>query len=1189
MDSVISKRIFQERVPCKHQIDSFNWMIRKDGGGIDQFIKTSTPWTVKSKNDQNTANFEVEIELDRIDKPKLNGKDLTPQMARSSDQNYFNEVFINAKVTRISSNETIKLNVNIGAIPCLVGSDQCNSRGNNDDCQYDMGGYFIIDGREKTIVSRERMISNHLHFAKTISTDNGHAIVDAECRVTPQIDSLFTKVIRFNLQAKRIEREKEPLTGIWKYLEDDVRPRATKYEFSLQTGVSKSKPQLFALFRALEIESDRSILSHIFKPHELKMKKYSKLIHDLVTGCVNSKGEPIHTHKDAINSIVPGTISHAVKFKKLCEYVYPNVTTSKEKAVMLGIHARKIIDRYFDGDNEKPWTANRDNFRQKRVDVCGTLILEVFRDAVNKGLKTHVIKKLKSEEEMPSKERLARLFSRQYVDDYMLSSFKGNWGKLNDPSKAGTVEDLDRLSYTSYISHIRRVKSPIDAGLKLTDPHKLGPEQFGYFCPFESPDGANVGLIKHLTTGCVITTEIEATNEDLGLNEANGFSEIREYFPSMNVTTVFRNNTIVGFINDPGALYEDLLSKRRNEEKLHYISFYFDVFANEFHVFTDAGRCMRPLLIVKNVVETMDEIKKGELKQGKAYDYVELAESNYHVIASDVSKITDYTRYCELSPLLCLGNYMSSVPLLNHNPSARAMLGGQQAKQAIGVYSTKFRHRFDTISYILHYPQKSLISTRNINGIKKDDIPNGQNVIMAIAAMGYNQEDAVIINKNSVERGMFAVSAFKTMRHELLLDEGLSTTVENVKFKHTNSELGDVKLKYDDTAYDKLQENGLPKTNNHFQDGELLLGCLESKDITQGGFLDQTVKNIKKDVSITASSKHNGFVDGYKLNDNVVKIKFRQYREPTLGDKLASMHGQKGVVGMIVPQDEMPFSKDGLVPDVVINPYAFPKRMTIGHLLECLFGRAAASSGNRIDATAFDQHDFDKIYDYLENKKQMNRSSNELMYNPRTGHQLEAEIFMGPMYYYRLKHMAKDKIQYRADIGGTDSMTGQPAQGRAKKGGLKIGEMEMNSLVSHGASTFLKEAIVDKSDGVVRKSGESDNLKSHHIYVDSRGDTLISNYDKHIVATKSTVPDAYAVRTSKTFQVLKHELNAASIDIKLKTAPIDEFIEDYASDEIPSDDEEEEGANPLDDPIDADTLGRLEHVQPGSSEVEGEQ
>ena len=149
MDSVISKRIFQERVPCKHQIDSFNWMIRKDGGGIEQFIKTSTPWTVESKNDENRANFEVEMELD---KPKLNGKDLTPQMARLSDQNYMNEVFINAKVKKISTNETIQLNVNIGAIPCLVGSDQCNSRGNNDDCQYDMGGYFIIDGREKTFL-----------------------------------------------------------------------------------------------------------------------------------------------------------------------------------------------------------------------------------------------------------------------------------------------------------------------------------------------------------------------------------------------------------------------------------------------------------------------------------------------------------------------------------------------------------------------------------------------------------------------------------------------------------------------------------------------------------------------------------------------------------------------------------------------------------------------------------------------------------------------------------------------------------------------------------------------------------------------------------------------------------------------------------------------------------------------------
>ena len=503
---------------------------------------------------------------------------------------------------------------------------------------------------------------------------------------------------------------------------------------------------------------------------------------------------------------------------------------------------------------------------------------------------------------------------------------------------------------------------------------------------------------------------------------------------------------------------------------------------------------------------------------------------------------------------------MASVPLLNHNPSARAMLGGQQAKQAIGVYSTKYRDRFDTISYILHYPQKSLISTRNVNGIKKDDIPNGQNVIMAIAAMGYNQEDAVILNKSSVERGLFAVSAFKTLRHELLSDEELITEVKNIKSLKENNkaEYGNLPLKFNESAYDKIDKNGFPKLNSHFQEGELVLGCLESRNITEGGFLDQTNKTVKKDNSITASNKHNGFVDGNRINGNVVKIKFRQYREPTLGDKVASMHGQKGVVGMLLPQDEMPFSKDGLVPDVVINPYAFPKRMTIGHVLECLFGRAAAASGNRIDATAFGQYDFDKIYDFLEKEKNMNRSSNEVMYNPRSGHQLVAEIFIGPMYYLRLKHMTYDKIQYRAHVGGTDSMTGQPAQGRAKKGGLKVGEMEMNALVSHGASTFLKEAMFDKSDGVVRAPGASENSKSNYIYVDSDGNTLVSNYDKKIVATKNTVPDAYAIRASKTFQILKHELNAVSIDMKLKTTSIDEYEEDYAAIEPGNEDEQNE-------------------------------
>lgn len=1192
MDSIISKTFFQEQIPCKHQIDSFNYIIQE---GIEKFIESINEWTIKDRDKK--AKFQIKINLNKIDKPKHNGKDLTPQMARLNDKHYCNEVFIDATITQSSNNRRFELKgINIGAIPCLVGSDKCHSKKNTSDCEFDKGGYFIISGREKTIVSRERIVPNHLFMNKIVDKTTG-ITVKAECRVAPETDSLFTKVVRFNLEEKKVKGSLNKPKSIWKYLErvegERVSPRATQHEFTIQIGgaSSKSRIPLFTLFRALGIESDKAILSYIFKPDELKQNKYSKMINDLLIASVNSKGDKIYEQDKAIHSIIakgPRFQRTKAKLEEISKYLYPNVATTREKAIMLGIHARKIIDRYLDGETEKSWTANRDNFRQKRIDVCGTLILQVFRDAVNQ-LRNHVIRKLSAEKELPednndNKDKIQRLFTRAYVDDYMLSSFRGNWGKLNDPSKAGIVEDLDRLSYTSYISHTRRVKSPVDAALKLTDPHKLGPEQFGYFCPFESPDGANVGLIKHIASGCIITKEITATNDDLGLKSDTGFTGISSYFPTMDVTKVFRNNTIVGFHDDPRALYEYLISERRTKPKLNFISFYFDVFANEFHIFTDAGRSMRPLFIVENIQNAM---KKNKFEIGIDYDYVELAESNYHLIASDQSKITKYTRYCEISPLLSLGYYMSSVPFLNHNPSARAMLGGQQAKQAIGVYSTKFRDRFDTISYVLHYPQKSLVSTRNVDGIKKNSIPNGQNVIMAIAAMGYNQEDAVIINKNSAERGMFAISAFKTLRHELISDDELRTTVQNVKFRNDNYDVDNIQLKFDEAAYNNLQDNGLPKLNRNFQDGDLLLGCMEQRNIVQGDYLYQTNEIVKKDISLTATTKHNGFVDDHKINDGVVKIKLRQYREPTLGDKLASMHGQKGVIGMLVPQDEMPFSQDGLVPDVVINPYAFPKRMTIGHVLECLFGRVATTSGTQVDGTAFDQHDFAKIHEYLESKN-MNRTSNELLYNARTGHQLAAEIFIGPMYYYRLKHMVKDKMQNRANVGGTDSMTGQPAQGRAKKGGLKLGEMEMNSLVSHGASTFLKEAIIDKSDGVIREAGAKENSRHHHAYVDSQGDTLISNYEKGIVATKNTVPDdVFAVKTSKTFQVLKHELNAASIDVKLHTS-CEKLEEDYVatSDEeyyIATSDEEDDSAT-SDEEDEEDELG----ISPDTTQAERE-
>lgn len=1118
--------------PCTHQLESYSWMCDQ---GIRTFVDSLNPWideqTGVSDFGGDPVRRTLNVTLREIRKPTIE-----PHEARLQDKNYTCAVVMKVHYAEGNTSETLD-DVCVGNIPCLLRSERCVTSDATStplhECKHDEGGYFIIDGKEKVIVSRERIVPNQLFLNKE-TDDEGDPIVKGECRAVPLVDSLFPKVIRLSLQEVRTTRTSNATARFHRRRTSESAPprRASVYDFRVSCAVGRMP--LFILFRALAVESDKDILSHIFVHEEIHDPKYSMLIHDLVVGSKDHAGKMIHTRERAMDYAFPHERDDRYRERRLLNSVYPNVETAKEKAVMLGIHARKMIEKYFESKHVAAWSEKRDNFRQKRVDVCGVLLLQVFRDAFNK-LRNAVVSKLKQDDGVG----LRNAFDTKHIDRAMIASFKGNWGLLNDPSKSGIVEDLDRLSYSSYISHIRRVKSPVDSSLKLTDPHRLGTEQFGYFCPLESPDGANVGLIKHLASGCVVTTETPTDDlmEILRSDDEN-FIDMRLYSARRDSTKIFVNNSIVGQHDDPIGLYERMLKLRRSGRIHEHVTFYFHVHSDEFHVFTDSGRCLRPLFIAENIVKTREALREGRpLKHGEAFEFVELEESNHHLIARDHSTVTSYTRYCEIRPSLCLGYYMSTVPLVNHNPSQRAMFAGQQAKQAIGVYATSFRERFDNVGYVLNYPQKNLITTRDSAAIQKDAIPNGENVIIAIAAMGYNQEDAVILNKNSVERGMFNVSAYKTLTASLSSSDASRTSFANLKHEKQNGLYLDVDYKNDgdEVGYDRLDAYGFPKRNEKFDDGDVLVGKITTKYADETSMDSATAKSVR-DTPVRATGKHNGHVDDLYLFDSgsKLKVRLRQMRVPTLGDKLGSMHGQKGVVGMVLPQEDMPFNKDGLVPDVVINPYAFPKRMTIGHVLECVFGRAAATAGNQMDASAFQRYDLDHIADYLENKN-MHRHSNELLYNPRTGHQLNAEIFIGPMYYYRLKHMVKDKVNYRGAVGGVDAITGQPAQGKARRGGLKIGEMEMNSIVAHGTSTFLKEAMVDKSDGVVRQPGKSENTATHHAFVDSEGDTVVSNYDRKMVLTDGVTPDVSAVRLPKSFQLMQQELRSACVNMRLKT------------------------------------------------------
>ena len=420
--------------------------------------------------------------------------------------------------------------------------------------------------------------------------------------------------------------------------------------------------------------------------------------------------------------------------------------------------------------------------------------------------------------------------------------------------------------------------------------------------------------------------------------------------------------------------------------------------------------------------------------------------------------------------------------------------------------------------------------------VYKNKLPNGENLIVAIATYsGYNQEDSIIINDNSIKRGMFNVSLFKSYvdKEDINIDTNEEIFIKNPEIMYKNGDNIIIKK----ACWDNIDDDGYPKINSVMEQDDILLGKVYKKtNILENNidniFNDDSHTNIEyKDKSVKASKTLYGTIDSvyaYNKNDlKNVKIKFRKMREPVLGDKLASMHGQKGVVGMILPQENMPFTKDGLVPDIIINPHAIPSRMTISHMIECVLSKLCCVTGSYIDGTIFESHDLNSYHDILENNG-FNRNADEILYNGFTGQQMNTEIFIGPTYYYRLKHMVQDKINYRLK-GPITNVTRQPTQGRSNDGGLRIGEMETNAILSHGIAGFIKESLVERSD------------KYDLVIDDNMHDIAVYNKNKKTYNTARPDNNSQSfnrVEVPYAVKLLAQEVNSMGINMKFVTNEI---------------------------------------------------
>jgi DNA-directed RNA polymerase II subunit RPB2 len=1112
------------------------------------------PFTVVKEN----GSHEVQMFIGGIDSNDIYFSKTRhlPNECRLKDATYECDLIANITIIckdRFKKTEHIKelKHVTLCKIPIMLHSCLCKLKKQPEkvllsmgECPYDKGGYFIVDGKEKVIVSQERNVTNKLFIGKPANPDKHKHQAFIKC--TSDTDSsVFPKTL-------------------WLYVDKHDRVKVKIPHVS-------SEIPLFILFRALGVESDKNIIHHILQGNDMS-PKFEAIISRSVTDA-NS----IFLQKDALDYIAPDTAFKTVQnlLYILFEDFLPNVPFDMlSKAKYLGSLAMQLIDVAL----EIKSYSDRDNYTFKRVGVSGFLLGDIFKDFYNNFRVATRIKVDNMYEKSKPVENLQSIinidnkntvFSQSIIfQNGLVKSLKGKWGLLK---QEGIVQDLSRISFMGFMSHLRRVNSGVDPSVKIRKPHQLTGSQWGIMCPCESPDGAGIGLIKNLAVLCTISSHISIDVIHDALNAVNlSIATLEKIHLNKENANVFMNNNWIGQSDDPKTVYQYLKLLKKNGFINSLISISWNVLDNAIFICTDGGRCCRPLI----VVEPDGKMRK---RHGKVWndfvaprypfhntfidpisfygdmslrrllkrlqndagfiEYIDVLEASFSHVAMSQELVDVGHTHCEVHPSTIFSAYTSTVPFANHNQAPRNIFSGAQGKQAIGVYATNFNSRIDTMSYVLHYPQKPIISTTYMKYLNADKLPNGENLIVAISTYGgYNQEDSIILNKSSVDRGMFNVTYFKSYRAEekIVKDTGDGSSSHQY-FGNPILNRKDIQIKKF-ANYTKIDADGMPKLNEFIEDGDCIVGRVTKnlRVIATGDAKNDVFVKTENDVKfksgcMIADKTISGFVDKIAMFEkegvHSVKIRLRKVRIPELGDKMASRHGQKGVVGMVYTQEMMPFTQHGLVPDIIINPHALPTRMTIGHLLECVLAKSFVCSGKMKTFTPFNDVEPERIKDQLQ-KLKFNRNGDEIMYNGVTGEQMQCEIFIGPTYYFRLKHMVADKINSRT-AGQVVGLTHQPPKGRGNDGGLRIGEMETNVLISHGISAFAKESVMERSD-------------KYTVVVNNNGVIIPYNVKKKIVPERG-----FTINVPYSFKLMMQELSSLSLNTRLMFSEYYDDIDDF--------------------------------------------
>lgn len=981
----------------------------------------------------------------------------------------------------------LKLPILLRSKLCSLGSEATDdSMIQKGESPLEHGGYFIIDGAEKLLITRQEQAFNSMYVARKALND-----LDT---------SVYATVVSQNPITKMNRR-----CSVYLSREENV----------MRVSIPSVRGQvpLFVLFRALGVESDSDIVRLIFPDPD---SSFTKLYEDILIPSIQDAW-PITTQAMAIHFIA--TVTHQGSVASVLDILRNHLFSHvPNKPMARAYYLAEMVQQVIKSNAKLIANTDRDDIRTQRLLTTGTLLRDLFAAIWKdwkKALVLAVDKQYNYNKTLYEGEKFFDLFSSgnahtTFQTDMLQSSimrgFRGRWGTTSQNTKTGVLQPLARISYNDAMSHCRRILLDFDTSLKQKGPRHLHTSQVGYFCTNETPTGAHIGVSKNYSmltfvslaaqTGPVIDW-LETRGNMIPIAAAGRILRA-------NGTIVKMNGGTVGFVQEPEKLVRVLKLLKWTACLGPLSSISFNTTDREIRIYLDEGRPCRPLWHVEqgvwspmaialmsnpDVKPVWRDLVCGSLPEMRARGI----NDNEFIdpLAARMSSLDDYIAYLtphigaieyadpyemnenfvswwggsdlgiqhthvEIHPSTMLGLMVSMIPFANHNQSPRNQLSCSQSKQGIGYYATNYLQRYDTYGSQLCYGEAPLVRTLVYDHAGRGQVPYGFNCTVAMVSTdGYNQDDGIMFNRSSVERGMFRSLSLRSYEAREEVD-----TMTKVVYRIGNPKLvpawTDIRPGSD---YSKLDENGIIREGEQIDDTTVLVGR----------YLENPETHQIKDTSLKATVFTSGRVDsvvvlnqanGYRL----VRVRILQERIPELGDKFGSRHGQKGTMGMLIAAEDMPHTANGIVPDVLVNPHGLTSRMTVAQLLECLFGRMGAEVAAKCNSTTFfNRENIVKIVGESLMAQGLHPHTENIMYCGLTGKQLSTSIFMGPLYFMRMKHLTADKMNSRG-AGRREVRTHQPTGGRGNEGGMRIGEMELHALQAHGTALFLQESLMKRAD-----------------------------------------------------------------------------------------------------------------------------